>query len=118
DGVKAPLLLMVRPYDAVRGLITISVQFVTPVRAFYGFVCKYPKEAAGTKRVMPHPVPVVFQSGTVAAIVQAMQKLRGHEDFTPTVPIVGQVVVFHIVIGVERAEILPRMQYLPLLDVQ
>lgn len=104
DGIVAAFFLVVGAYDAVGAEVSLVFDEVVRVGALHAFIGQYPEESADAAGVLAHHFPIVIQSGTMTAVVEAMQEFGGHEDFGQA-HVVLTLAVGAVVHGFEAGEV-------------
>ena len=118
DREEARLLLAIRAHDAVRGVVPVGVEGTVPVGAHDALVGQRPEERPDGEGVLEHPAPQVREPRAVAAVVEAVQHLRGHDELRPVEVLPGAAVVGAVVGGVDLAGlVLPGVDHRALLRV-
>ena len=136
DRVETALAFAIRADDAVGCLIARHIN-LAGVGAFDAFVHERPDETAGARGMAHHHAPVIVQARARAAVVEAVQKFRGHINLAARQICVQQfglqllvilhrlaarsdlrLVVSEIMRRVHAAEDRPRMQHATLLRVE
>ena len=118
DREEARLLLPVRADDAVRAVVPVGVERAVPVGAHDPLVGQVPEERPDREGVLEHAAPEVREPRAVAAVVEAVQHLRGHDELRPVQVLPGAAVVGAVVRRVDLAGlVLPRVDDRALLRV-
>ncbi len=81
DGKETTFFFVMRPHDAVGGVVTHVVYAAVMVGAHQALDGKHPEKGSGAAGMSAHHYPVIPKSGAVAAVVEAVQDFGGHKDF-------------------------------------
>ena len=84
-------------------VVAVGVEGAVPVGAHDALVGQVPEERADREGVLEHAAPEVREPRAVAAVVEAVQHLRGHDELRPVEVLAGAAVVGAVVGGVDLA---------------
>ena len=83
DGEEARLLLAVRAHDPVRRVVPVGVEGAVPVRAHDALVGQTQRNAPTARGLWSIRLQKSREPRAVAAVVEAVQKLGGHDELRP-----------------------------------